>query len=85
LLVVVVGLWSLWLFWCAPSACVRLAVLCWVFKRAFIASLVFIPLAIVVPMAVAVVLVIIAYGSAAGILVHSKVPSARLPLTQIPF
>jgi hypothetical protein len=81
--------WSLWLFWCQPSTCVRLAVLCWVFKRAFIAALPFIPLALILSVATPILLVIIAYGSVAGILVDRlvrrgcQVPSARRSLTQI--
>lgn len=78
--------WSLWVFWCAPSLCVRLAVLCWVFKRGFIAA---IPVLVVSSSAI-IVLVIVGYGATAGLLVHAlrvrncAAPSARRPLTQIP-
>jgi hypothetical protein len=78
--------WSLWVFWCGPSLCVRLAVLCWVFKLGFIAA---IPVLAFSSSAV-IVLVIIGYGTMAGLLVHGlrarhcTVPSARRPLTQIP-
>ena len=86
-LIAVVGIsWALWAYWCAPSTCVRLAVLCWVFKRGFIAAL---PV-LAFSTNMVIVLVIVAYGAIAGILVDKlraqgcAVPSARLPLTQIP-
>lgn len=78
--------WALWIFWCQPSSCVRLAVLCWVFKRAFIAS---IPILGFTVSALSI-LVLIGYGAAAGILVdrlqrnRCPVPSALGPITQIP-
>jgi hypothetical protein len=78
--------WALWEFWCGPTRCVRLGVLCWVFKRAFIVA---IPV-LFFSTAPMIVLVLIGYGSAAGLLVRAlrasqcPVPSARLPLTQIP-
>jgi hypothetical protein len=84
-------LWQLWVFFCHPSLCARLAVLCWTFKRAFIFSLVFVPLLPTLLVSVMIILVIISYGSIAGILVERlirrgcRVPSGRLPITQIPF
>lgn len=78
--------WALWVQWCGPSLCTRLAVLCWVLKRGFIAAL---PV-LAFSTSAGIVLVAIGYGALAGILVHAlrarncPVPSARLPLTQIP-
>lgn len=78
--------WALWTYWCAPSICTRLGVLCWVFKRAFIAA---IPV-LAFSTDTMIILVLIGYGAIAGILVirlrdlDCPVPSARQPLTQIP-
>jgi hypothetical protein len=78
--------WALWAYWCGPSRCVRLAVLCWVFKCGFLAALPVLFFSI----NMTIILVIIAYGSIAGLLVQElrkhgcPVPSARQPLTQIP-
>jgi hypothetical protein len=78
--------WALWVFWCQPSTCVKLAVLCWVFKRAFIASIPILGFSI----SALSILVLIGYGAAAGILVdrlqrnRCPVPSALGPITQIP-
>jgi hypothetical protein len=78
--------WALWRTWCQPSRCVRLGVLCWVFKRGFLLAIPVIPLST----NVAIILVLIAYGSVAGILVQElrrrgcSVPSARLQLSQLP-
>lgn len=78
--------WALWVFWCQPSSCVKLAVLCWVFKRAFIASIPILGFSI----SALSILVLIGYGAAAGILVdrlqrnRCAVPSALGPITQIP-
>ena len=86
LLPVVAVAWALWMFWCGPSLCTRLAVLCWVFKRGFIAAL---PVLFFSTNNM-IILVIVGYGSVGGILVQvlrergCPVPSARLPLTQIP-
>jgi hypothetical protein len=83
-------LWQLWMFFCHPSLCTRLAVLCWAFKRAFIFSLAFVPLLVPLWVSATIMLVIIAYGSIAGILVNlmmrrgCRIPSARLPITQVP-
>jgi len=80
------GLWALWIVFCSPDICTKLGVLCWAFKRAFIGSLFVLPLS----SNASVVLVLIGYGSAAGLLVLAlrnrdcTVPSARLPLTQLP-
>jgi len=80
------GLWALWMIVCSPDICTKLGVLCWVFKRAFIGSLFVLPLS----SNAAVVLILIGYGSVAGLLVITlrnrgcSVPSARLPLTQLP-
>ncbi|HSS18989.1 MAG TPA: hypothetical protein VLL54_02845 [Pyrinomonadaceae bacterium] len=78
--------WALWAYWCGPGLCVRLAVLCWVFKCGFLAA---IPV-LFFSTNMVIILVIIAYGSIAGLLVEKlrkhncPVPSARQPLTQIP-
>ena len=80
------GLWALWMIVCSPDICTKLGVLCWVIKRAFIGSLFVLPLS----SNAAVVLILIGYGSVAGLLVITlrnrgcSVPSARLPLTQLP-
>jgi hypothetical protein len=78
--------WALWLLWCAPSSCTKPAVACWVFKRAFIGTLA----VLVFSTSAGVVFFAIGYGAVAGCLVNALraqgclVPSARLPLTQIP-
>jgi hypothetical protein len=78
--------WALWSYWCGPTRCVRLAVLCWVFKCGFLAAL---PV-LFFSTNMVIILVIIAYGTIAGLLVQElrkygcPVPSARQPLTQIP-
>jgi len=78
--------WALWAFWCGPGTCVRLAVLCWVFKRALILS---IP-TLGFTLSALVILLLVGYGSIAGILVDRlrrmgcPIPSALQPLTQIP-
>jgi hypothetical protein len=77
--------WALWLFWCGPDICTRTGVICWVFKRAFIASWAAIPFST----DALTLLVIMGYGSVAGLLVarlqaiHCTVPSSRRPITSI--
>jgi hypothetical protein len=86
LLGVAAAAWALWDYWCDPDVCTRVGVLCWVFKRAFLAALPMIPFST----NMVILLVIIAYGSIAGLLVqwlqkrHCFVPAARGPLTQFP-
>lgn len=78
--------WALWKYWCGPSSCVRIGLLCYVFKMALLGAL---PV-IAFSTSASIILVIVAYGSIAGVLVtrlralHCPVPSARLPITQLP-
>lgn len=78
--------WALWTFWCERGFCARRIILCWVFKRAFIATL---PV-IAFSSSALIVLVLVGYGALAGILVNvlrergCPVPSARSPFNHLP-
>lgn len=89
LFAVAAAAWALWVFWCGPSWCVRMAVLCYVFKRAFIVSIPVLPI-LGFGISALSILVVIGYGAIAGILVDRlqrngcPVPSALGSITQIP-
>jgi hypothetical protein len=81
------GLLGTWAALCPRSWCTKVGVMCWVFKWAFILSLLMLVFVTINPL---IILVVVTYGSIAGLLVSllrangCLVPSSRLFITQLP-